>query len=88
MDLGTMRKMLGEGDYPNVHAFHNNFHLVIKNCMTFNLPGTAVHSAGLEMDRIFQEKWKNLPPLHQLSIEEDQATDSSEDGHTGEDNNR
>ncbi|KAG9085749.1 hypothetical protein FRC06_003470 [Ceratobasidium sp. 370] len=59
---------------------------MIKNCMTFNPPGTAVHSAGLEMDRIFKEKWKNLPPLRQLSIEEDQAADSSEDEHTGEDN--
>ncbi|KAG9079769.1 hypothetical protein FRC06_007486, partial [Ceratobasidium sp. 370] len=85
MDLGTMRKKLDEGDYPNAHAFHNDFRLMIKNCMTFNPPGTAVHSAGLEMDRIFKEKWKNLPPLRQLSIEEDQAADSSEDEHTGED---
>ncbi|KAG8721575.1 hypothetical protein FRC08_012018 [Ceratobasidium sp. 394] len=37
------------------------------------------------MDRIFKEKWKNLPPLRQLSLEDDQAADSSEDEHAGED---
>ncbi|KAG9101496.1 hypothetical protein FS749_006399 [Ceratobasidium sp. UAMH 11750] len=85
MDLGTMRKKLDEGNYPNAHAFHNDFRLMIKNCMIFNPPGTAVHNAGLEMDRIFKEKWKNLPPLRQLSLEDDQAADSSEDEHAGED---
>ncbi|KAG8773146.1 hypothetical protein FRC12_002693 [Ceratobasidium sp. 428] len=58
---------------------------MIKNCMAFNPPGTAVHIAGLEMDRIFKEKWKNLPPLRQLSPEEDQDAGSSEDEHAGED---
>ncbi|KAG9085694.1 hypothetical protein FRC06_003493 [Ceratobasidium sp. 370] len=24
-DPGTMRKKLGEGDYPNAHAFHNGY---------------------------------------------------------------
>ncbi|KAG8771116.1 hypothetical protein FRC12_003831 [Ceratobasidium sp. 428] len=81
MDLATMRKKLDDNEYPNAHAFHNDFRLMIKNCMVFNPPGTAVHIAGLEMDRIFKEKWKNLPPLHQLSPEEDQDADSSEDVH-------
>ncbi|KAG9128301.1 hypothetical protein FRC07_001236 [Ceratobasidium sp. 392] len=85
MDLATMRKKLDEGEYPNAHAFHNDFRLMIKNCMAFNPPGTAVHLAGVEMDRIFKEKWKNLPPLRQLSPEEDQDADSSEDEHAGED---
>ncbi|KAG8725905.1 hypothetical protein FRC10_007772, partial [Ceratobasidium sp. 414] len=37
----TMRKKLDEGDYPHAHAFHNDFRLMIKNCMTFNLSGTS-----------------------------------------------
>ncbi|KAG9090203.1 hypothetical protein FS749_000747 [Ceratobasidium sp. UAMH 11750] len=41
MDLGTMCKKLDEGNYPNSHAFHNDFRLMIKNCMIFNPPDTA-----------------------------------------------
>ncbi|KAG9080461.1 hypothetical protein FRC06_006550 [Ceratobasidium sp. 370] len=55
-----MCKKPDEGDYLNVHAFHNDFRLTIKNCMTFNPPGTAIQCASLEMDRILKGKW--LPP--------------------------
>lgn len=85
MDLATMRRKLDNGEYPNAMAFNNDFRLMMKNCQIFNPPGTAVHTAGLEMDRIFREKWKNLPPLRQLTPEEDEDADSSEDEHAGED---
>ncbi|KAF8594536.1 Bromodomain-containing protein, partial [Ceratobasidium sp. AG-I] len=63
MDLATMRCKLDNGEYPNAMAFNNDFCLMVKDCQIFNPSGTAVHSARLEMDCVFREKWKNLPPL-------------------------
>lgn len=77
MDLSTMRRKLESGEYPGATAFYNDFRQMMKNCQTFNPPGTAVYNAGLEMDRIFKEKWKNLPPLH--PEEEDDGQSSDED---------
>ncbi|QRV90934.1 bromodomain associated protein [Ceratobasidium sp. AG-Ba] len=85
MDLATMRKKLDDGEYPNANAFHNDFRLMIRNCMTFNPPGTAVHTAGVEMERIFKDKWKNLPPLRQITPEDEQEASGSDDEHSGED---
>ncbi|CAE6454066.1 unnamed protein product [Rhizoctonia solani] len=79
MDLSTMRRKLDNNEYPNANAFHNDFKQMMRNCQQFNPPGTVVAIAGQEMDRIFKEKWKNLPPLRQPSPEDDDDADSSQD---------
>lgn len=79
MDLSTMRRKLESNEYSNANAFHNDFKQMMRNCQQFNPPGTVVHIAGQEMDRIFKEKWKNLPPLRQPSPEDEDDADSSED---------
>lgn len=84
MDLSTMRRKLDNGEYHNAAAFHNDFKQMMKNCSLFNPPGTAVYNAGLEMDRIFKEKWKNLPALRQPTPEDEDDAESSEDEHAGE----
>lgn len=82
MDLSTMRKKLDNGEYPTAEKFHDDFKLMIRNCFTFNPAGTPVNTAGQELQRLFDEKWKNLPPLRRTpeSDEDDDEDDvDSED---------
>jgi len=51
--------------------------LVISNCFLYNPPGTPVHQAGLDLRKLFEEKWKGLPPLRVES--EDEEDDDSDD---------
>ncbi|KAH0838598.1 Bromodomain-containing protein [Lanmaoa asiatica] len=67
MDLSTMRKKLENHEYPNASKFFDDFKLMIRNCFTFNPAGTPVNQAGIELQRLFDEKWKNLPPLREPS---------------------
>lgn len=87
MDLGTMKRKLDDGEYPSAQAFHNDFKLMIKNCTTFNPDGTPVNTAGRELERLWNEKWKGLPPLHEVSDDEDdEEEDESEDERARESN--
>lgn len=61
MDLSTMRKRLESGEYPGPQKFYDDFKLMIRNCFAFNPPGTPVNQAGVELQRLFDEKWKGLP---------------------------
>lgn len=80
MDMSTMRKKLESGEYPNASKFYDDFKLMIRNCFTFNPHGTPVNQAGTELQRLFDEKWKNLPTLHDVSEEEEEEdVDEEED---------
>ncbi|EJD04035.1 Bromodomain-containing protein [Fomitiporia mediterranea MF3/22] len=79
MDLGTMRKKLDNREYPNAAKFKEDFALMIRNCMAFNPVGTAVHDAGVEIQRVFEEKWSHLPPLKVPSEDEDEDEDEDSD---------
>ncbi|CAL1696537.1 unnamed protein product [Somion occarium] len=80
MDLSTMRRKLVDGEYSSAEAFRDDFKLMIKNCYTFNPVGTPVNTAGRELERLFDEKWKNLPPLSQeMSEEEEEEEEELED---------
>jgi bromodomain-containing factor 1 len=78
MDLSTMRKKFDGGEYTTAKDFYNDFKLMVKNCFAFNPTGTPVQVAGAELQRLFEEKWKNLPPLHEIS-ESDDEEDSEEE---------
>ncbi|RXW24743.1 hypothetical protein EST38_g1124 [Candolleomyces aberdarensis] len=80
MDLSTMRRKLENHDYLTAQQFYNDFKLMIKNCMLFNPIGTPVCTAGQELDRLFEEKWRSLPPLRPVQLSEDE-----DDGDDGED---
>jgi len=80
-----MRKKLEGGDYLNANAFQADFDLMIKNCMTFNPVGTAVNVAGLELRKLFYERWANLPPL-KVVVSEDE--DEDEEDYSDEDRDR
>ena len=77
-----MRKKLDGQMYSTAQKFFDDFKLMIRNCFAFNPPGTPVNQAGIDLQRVFDEKWKQLPPLRELASEdddEDDEDDSEED---------
>lgn len=75
-----MRKKLENHEYSNASKFFDDFKLMIRNCFSFNPAGTPVNQAGIELQRLFDEKWKNLPPLREASEgEEEEDEDESEE---------
>ncbi|KAG1766460.1 hypothetical protein EDD22DRAFT_774151 [Suillus occidentalis] len=78
MDMSTMRKKLEAGEYPNASKFFDDFKLMIRNCFTFNPAGTPVNQAGIELQRLFDEKWKNLPALRDASDDEEEEYEDEE----------
>ncbi|KAG7450287.1 Bromodomain-containing protein, partial [Guyanagaster necrorhizus] len=82
MDMSTMRKKLENGDYPNAQKFCDDFKLMIRNCFAFNPQGTPVNTAGIELQRLFDSKWRALPPLHEVTDDEEDEEDISDDEHS------
>ena len=82
MDLGTMKKKLDAREYSRADDFLDDFNLMIRNCMTFNPAGTLVHDAGVELQRVFNDKWANLPPLKapQPDSEDEEEDEDEEEG--------
>ncbi|KAL1739176.1 Bromodomain-containing protein [Schizophyllum fasciatum] len=79
MDMSTMRRKLDNDQYPSAQHFRDDFKLMIRNCFTFNPKGTPVNQSGVELQRIFDEKWKNLPPLRTGSDHDDDDDEFDED---------
>lgn len=79
MDLSTMKKKLDAGEYTSAEKFHDDFKLMIRNCSTFNPEGTPVHQCGMELQRLFNEKWKNLPPLHSQEPSDDEDEEEEDE---------
>jgi len=83
MDMLTMRRKLDAGEYPNAQKFYDDFKLMIRNCFTFNPEGTLVNQAGVELQKVFDDKWKALPPLREVVSEgEEDDDDESDDDHS------
>ena len=61
MDLSTMRKKLDGYRYPNAQAFFADFRLLARSCFWFGPAGTPVSLTGIKLQRLFDDKWKNLP---------------------------
>ncbi len=72
MDLSTLKRKLEHKEYPDSSVFLQDWKLMMKNCVTFNPVGTMVYVAGQDMQRVFEEKWKGLPPLHTPPPSEDE----------------
>jgi len=80
MDLSTMKKKLDAHEYYSAQKFYDDFKLMIRNCFSFNPVGTPVNQAGVELQRLFDEKWKGLPAFREVSEDEDdEDEDDSED---------
>ena len=82
MDLSTIRKKLDGGEYDTAQNFYDDFKLMIRNCFIFNPSGTPVNFAGQELQKLFDDKWKSLPPLQAQEAsddEEEEEEDSDEE---------
>ena len=77
--MSLMRKKLEAGEYTTAARFREDFDLMIKNCMAFNPAGNPVHNCGLELKKLFDEKWAGLPPLKQESEDEEDEDDEDEE---------
>ena len=86
MDLGTMKKKLDAREYSRADDFLDDFNLMIRNCMTFNPAGTLVHDAGVELQRVFNDKWANLPPLK--APQPDSEDEEEDEDDTDDERNR
>ncbi|PPQ90468.1 hypothetical protein CVT25_014986 [Psilocybe cyanescens] len=78
MDLSTIRKKLDGGEYETAQSFYDDFKLMIRNCFTFNPSGTPVNLAGQELQRLFDDKWKSLPPLQPQDASDDEEEDEED----------
>ncbi|EKM60891.1 uncharacterized protein PHACADRAFT_247110 [Phanerochaete carnosa HHB-10118-sp] len=79
MDLSTMRRKLDNSEYSTPKEFNDDFKLIIRNCFTFNPAGTPVNTAGQELQQLFDEKWKNLPPLRRTPESDDEDDEDEAD---------
>jgi bromodomain-containing factor 1 len=82
MDMSLMRRKLENGEYANAAQFRDDFDLMIRNCLAFNPVGNPVHNCGLELKKLFDEKWAGLPPLRQESEDEYDEDDEDEEEET------
>jgi bromodomain-containing factor 1 len=79
MDLSTMRAKLDSGAYTSAEKFRDDIKLIINNCFLYNPLGTPVHQAGVDLRKLFEEKWKGLPPLRAESEDEEEDDSESDD---------
>jgi hypothetical protein len=76
MDMSTMRKKLDAGECPNTAKFFEDFKVMIRNYFVFNPAGTPVNQAGIDLQRLFNERWTHLLPLRDASDDEDEEYDT------------
>ncbi|CCM02208.1 uncharacterized protein FIBRA_04288 [Fibroporia radiculosa] len=79
MDLSTIKRKLTDGEYSTPDKFRDDFKLMIRNCFAFNPPKNPVHEAGKELDRLFDDKWRELPPLRSQEASDDEDDEEDED---------
>lgn len=63
MDLSTIERKLQQGEYETPSDFEADIRLMFNNCYLYNPPMVPVHKMGRELERVFDEKWKEMPPL-------------------------
>ncbi|KAI7858505.1 Bromodomain-containing protein [Circinella umbellata] len=61
MDLSTIERKLQEGDYDNADEFASDIRLMFHNCYLYNPPVTPVNKMGHELEKVFEDKWKQKP---------------------------
>ena len=61
MDLSTVERKLQEGDYDNADEFASDIRLMFHNCYLYNPPVTPVNKMGHELEKVFEDKWKQKP---------------------------
>jgi hypothetical protein len=57
MDMGTIYRALKEGKYASKEAVAEDFHLMIKNCETYNPSGHPARAKAVKLEDLFVEQW-------------------------------
>ncbi|XP_053562789.1 bromodomain and PHD finger-containing protein 3 isoform X2 [Bombina bombina] len=52
MDFSTMRQKLEGQQYQSIHAFENDFNLMVSNCLRYNSRETIFHQAALRLRQL------------------------------------
>lgn len=60
MDLGTIKRKLETDVYLNPREFAADVRLTFANAMTYNPPGNDVHIMAVQLNKIFEEKWRPI----------------------------
>jgi bromodomain-containing factor 1 len=76
MDLSTIANKIAAEQYAEAAGVDKDVKLMIKNCFTFNPPGTPVHTCGEQLQKFWNEKWREVLAVpEQEATEEDPALD-------------
>ncbi|KAJ4849966.1 hypothetical protein Tsubulata_004859, partial [Turnera subulata] len=60
MDLGTIKSKLQKNLYADTNGFAADIRLTFSNAMHYNPPVNEVHKMAVELNRIFERKWRSL----------------------------
>ncbi|KQK00211.1 transcription factor GTE10 isoform X2 [Brachypodium distachyon] len=60
MDLGTIKKKLDSGSYTSPSSFAADVRLTFNNAITYNPRGHAVHDMAIQLNKIFESRWKTV----------------------------
>lgn len=60
MDLGTIKTKLGKSMYSEIEEFVADVRLTFSNAMLYNPPDNGVHQMAVELNNLFDSKWKFL----------------------------
>jgi hypothetical protein len=58
MDLGTVKKKLTNRQFANINEFAADVRLTFSNAMTYNPPGSYVHTEAEKLNGIFESEWE------------------------------
>jgi len=76
MDLSTIANKIALDQYADVSGVDKDIKLMVKNCFTFNPPGTPVHVCGEQLQKFWNEKWREILAVPENEpVEEDPAFD-------------
>ncbi|KAI9013996.1 Bromodomain-containing protein [Phycomyces nitens] len=81
IDLSTIENKLAEGFYDSPEAFEADIRLMFSNCYLYNPPAIPVHRMGRELEKVFDEKWKQKP----APVQEEETFDEFEEVESDED---
>jgi hypothetical protein len=60
MDLGTVQKKLESGSYTSPSDFAADVRLTFNNAMTYNPRGHAVHDMAIQLNKMFENRWRTI----------------------------
>jgi bromodomain-containing factor 1 len=63
MDMSTIERKLNEGEYENPDEFEDDVRLMFNNCYLYNPPTLPIHKMARDLEKVFDEKWAQLPPV-------------------------